>query len=55
MKGRVMKDSSLTMHMYWSALHCVTVLYLLGLHRGRHARKPSGGALQLLPPSVNLD
>jgi hypothetical protein len=33
MKGHMMKDSLSTTHMYWSALHCIAELHLLGLHR----------------------
>jgi len=38
-KGHMMKDSLLTAHMYWSALHCVVELHLLGLHRENHTKK----------------
>jgi hypothetical protein len=30
---RTCKDSLLRTHMYWSTLHCVVELHLLGLHR----------------------
>lgn len=35
MNGQVMKDSLLMTHMYWSALHCIAELHLLGLHKGK--------------------
>jgi hypothetical protein len=28
-----MKDSSLMTHMYWSILHCIVELHMLGFHR----------------------
>jgi hypothetical protein len=34
-----MKDSSLTTHMYWSALHCIVELHLSGLHREKHTKE----------------
>ena len=34
-KGHVMKDSLLTTHMYWSALHCIVELHLSGLSVSR--------------------
>jgi hypothetical protein len=34
--------------MYWSTLHGVVELHLLGLHRKTH-QKPSGGVLAFLP------
>ena len=40
-----MKDSLLTTHMYWSALHCVVELHLSGLHREKHTKKTPGGVL----------
>ena len=45
-----MKDSLLTTHMYWSALHCVAELHLSGLHREKHTKKllSSGVPLFLL-------
>jgi hypothetical protein len=39
MKRCMMKDSLLTTHMYWSALHCVVGLHLLGLPREKHTKK----------------
>ena len=33
MEGHGMKDSLLMTHMYWSTLHCVVELHLLGLHK----------------------
>jgi hypothetical protein len=39
MKGRVMKDSLLTSHIYWSALHFVAELHLLWLHREKCTQK----------------
>ena len=39
MKGHMMKDSLLTTHMYWSALHCVVELHLSGLHREKCTKK----------------
>ena len=38
-KGYVMKDSLLMTHMYWSTLHCVVELHLLGLHREKCTKK----------------
>jgi hypothetical protein len=37
-KGRGMKDSLLTTHMYWSALHCIVELHLSGLHRKKRTK-----------------
>ena len=34
-----MKDSLLTTHMYWSALHCIVELHLSGLHREKCTKK----------------
>ena len=51
MKGQVMKDSLLTTHMYWSALHCVVELHLSGFHREKCTKKPAGGVLQLFAAS----
>lgn len=39
----VMCHSSLMTRMYWSALHCVVELHLLGLHREKMHQKTSGG------------
>jgi hypothetical protein len=39
MKRHMMKDSLLMTHMYWSALHCVVELHLLGLHAEKCTRK----------------
>ena len=38
-RTHLMKDSSLTTCMYWSALHCVVELHLSGLHRKKHTKK----------------
>ena len=38
-KRHRMKDSLLTILMYWSALHCIVELYLLGLLREKQAKK----------------
>ena len=46
LKGHVMKDSSLSSH-----LHQVVGLHLLGLHREKHTKNPSGGVLQFLATS----
>jgi hypothetical protein len=45
-----MKDSLLTTHMYWFALHCVDERHLSGLQREMH-QKTSGGVLQFLATS----
>ena len=49
----VMKDSLLMTHMYWSALHCIVELHLLGLHREKCTKLTSGGMLRLLATSVD--
>lgn len=42
-EGHMMKGSSLRTHMYWSALHYIVELHLLGLHREKMHQKTSGG------------
>jgi hypothetical protein len=37
-----MKESLLMTDIYWSALHCVVGLHLLGLHREKHQETPDG-------------
>jgi hypothetical protein len=44
-----MKESLLTTYMYWSALHCVVELHVLGFHRD--APEPSGGVLRFVADS----
>jgi hypothetical protein len=39
MKGHVMKDSSLTTHIYWSALHLRVDLLFSRLHREKSTKK----------------
>jgi hypothetical protein len=39
MKEHVIKDSLLTTHIYWSTLHCVVKLHLLGRHREKCIKK----------------
>ena len=46
-----MKDSLLTIHMYWSALQCLVEFDLSELHRENHTKKTSGGVLQFLAAS----
>jgi hypothetical protein len=38
MKGHIMKDSSLTTHKYWPALHCVVEHHFSGLHREKYTK-----------------
>lgn len=38
-EGHMMKGSSLRTHMYWSALHYIVELHLLGLHREKCTKK----------------
>lgn len=38
-KGHMMKNSLLLTYMYWSALHCIVELHLLGLYREKHMEK----------------
>ena len=51
-RGHMMKDSFLTIHMYWSALHYIDELRLSGLHREIHVKK-TGGVLQFLAASAD--
>jgi hypothetical protein len=46
------EDSLLTTGMYWSALHYVVELHLLGFHREKKHWNTSGGVLQFLTASV---
>ena len=39
MKGHIMKDSLLRTCMYWSTLHCIVELHLLGHHREKQTEK----------------
>ena len=39
MKVHMMKYSSITIHMYWSILHCIVELHLWGLHREKCIKK----------------